>query len=94
MNVVIHPDPKQLAAMAPHALDSQCVEAMIERQETHDAQVKRIAKDRLKAKLSMLDPKDLAAPLCLTPRSRCSVSCGMVRVGRSAGRLRDECDRA
>ena len=31
----------------------------VEQQETHQALVKRIAKDRLKAKLSMLDPKDL-----------------------------------
>lgn len=56
-------DPKQIAAMAPHALDPQCVEAIVERKESHDAMVKRLARDRLKAKLSALSPADIVSGL-------------------------------
>lgn len=52
------PDPKQLAAMAPHAIDPDCVDAVVERAESHDALVKRLAKQRLAAKISSLNERD------------------------------------
>ena len=57
------PDPKQLAAMAPHAIDAECVDAIIERAESHEALVKRLAKDRFKARIANLDPQEIVQGL-------------------------------
>jgi hypothetical protein len=59
MSTVIHPDPKQLVAMAPLIGDPQCVEAIVERAESHDTLVKRLAKDRFKARITNLDPLEI-----------------------------------
>jgi len=55
MSTVTQPDPKQLTAMAAHAI--------IEQRETHDAMVSRIARDRLKAKIASLAPADIISGL-------------------------------
>jgi hypothetical protein len=62
---VVSPDPKQLAAMAQRAPTVQVVEFT----ESRAAQVRRIAKERLRAKLSNLAPADLLMGLhCMTER--------------------------
>ena len=52
------PDAKQLLAMAPHARDAQCLEEIFQQHETHQALVKRLAKERLAAKISSTNERD------------------------------------
>jgi hypothetical protein len=52
------PDAKQLLAMAPLARDPQCVEAIVQQHETHQALVKRLAKERLAAKIDSASERD------------------------------------